>query len=509
MKTEITLLNSPQIFSSRFPISGRVLTSNLMNDKRFKVHLTEHIQLKCYSTGFNRWKSLWNDKDNPLIGTDSYDVFARGWINAKISKFEWNSKFTMFYMYTGALDDVILENIKTEVVFYTTYSILDLRMIKVLLNNRHKVVMGGASTFIYSTKEIREYLKKMNVGDDLLKNLIIVSGYVDLTTDLYKIFTKWEDTAIIENDFTTMWDCTTDGFIDYINIYRKLFDTHIGALLTSKCWWGKCKFCTYNRLPKINFTEGVSVDKVFNYFCTLRENYKSNNVFFNDSYILNNKFNKELLKRMANDGFYISIFSGIKLMSNKKFLEFLNDIKINTICLGLESVNDFSLNYIQKGYGKKEITEMVSQIKKYVNVPINLYTFLMIDLPINSPDRQTALSDIKRDWDFIANLKKEIVEAGFHCEMAFSPLRHFPKTNLIDGNLLRHANENQMMYEKLSGLHGLYDYFNRKLGINIDQIRENKCINEPMVRYLPNGDFLESDMHHVDKEVLRYTAQWE
>lgn len=196
-------------------------------------------------------------------------------------------------------------------------------------------------------------------------------------------------------------------------------------------------------------------------------------------------------------------------MSNKKFLEFLNDIKINTICLGLESVNDFSLNYIQKGYGKKEITEMVSQIKKYVNVPINLYTFLMIDLPINSPDRQTALSDIKRDWDFIANLKKEIVEAGFHCEMAFSPLRHFPKTNLIDGNLLRHANENQMMYEKLSGLHGLYDYFNRKLGINIDQIRENKCINEPMVRYLPNGDFLESDMHHVDKEVLRYTAQWE
>ncbi len=510
MKTEITLLNSPQIFSSRFPISGRILTSNLVNDKRFDVHLTEHIQLKCYSKGFTRWKSLWNNEDNPLSGTDNYDVFARGWINAKISKFEWNSKFTLFYMYTGALDDVILQNIKTEVVFFTAYSILDLRMIKVLLNNRHKVVMGGASAFIYSPKEIREYLKKMNVANDLIsKNLIIVTGYVDLTTDLYKIFDKWEDTVITKNDFTTMWDCTIDGFIDYIGIYRKLFDTHIGALLTSECWWGNCKFCTYNLLPKINFTDGVSVDKVFNYFCILRENYKSNNVFFNDSYILNTKFNKELLKKMSDDGFHISIFSGIKLMSNQKFLHFLNEIRINTICLGLESVNDFSLEYIQKGYGKKEINEMISQIKKYVKVPMTLYTFLITDLPMNSKNKETALSDIKRDWDFIVNFKKEVAKAGFHCEIAFSPLRHFPKTNLIDGNLLRYANEDQMNYESLSGLHGLYDYFNRKLGIDISQIVENKCINEAVVRYLPNGDFLESDIHHVDKEILRYSAKWE
>ena len=60
MKTEITLLTSPQIFYSRFPIAGRILTSNLVNDKRFKVHLTEHIQLKCYAKGFDKWKKFFD-----------------------------------------------------------------------------------------------------------------------------------------------------------------------------------------------------------------------------------------------------------------------------------------------------------------------------------------------------------------------------------------------------------------------------------------------------------------
>jgi hypothetical protein len=105
-------------------------------------------------------------------------------------------------------------------------------------------------------------------------------------------------------------------------------------------------------------------------------------------------------------------------------------------------------------------------------------------------------------------MKRQLNEAGHHVEMAFSPLRHFPKTNLIDNNLLRPAQEG-MGYEPLSGLFGLYDYFNRKLNINIDQIKENICINEPLIRYLPNGEFMESDMHYVDKDLLGYVAKWE
>ena len=509
MKTEITLLSSPQIFYSRFPIAGKILTTNLINDRRFKVHLTENIQLKCYSKGFDKWKGLWDKNENLLSGTDSYDIFARGWINIRYGKFNWNCRFPLFYMYTGALDEVILENIKTEVVFCTAYSIIDLRIVKMLLNNKKKVVLGGSAIMIYSADEIRGYLIQMGVDKNIVeKNMIIVEGYVDLTTDLYNIFDKWVDTKITENDFTTFWDCTEDGFIKYKNIYRKIFDTNLGSIMTSKCWWGKCRFCTYTSLPKINFTKDVSLNKMVEYFNTLKTNYDSNSIFFNDSYFVNTKYNSELLKALSNEGFSISLFSGVKLMSNVKFLKFLNEININTVCIGMESVNDFSLDYIIKGYHKKDIKYMISQIKQYITKPINFYILIMVDLPINSPNKKQAIEDINRDWEFIAEMKREFIDAGLHVEMAFSPLRHFPKTNLIDGNLLRHA-EDGMGYEQLSGVYGLYDYFNRHLGINIDQITENKCINEPMVRYLPNGDFLESDMHHVDKDILKYVAKWE
>ena len=508
MKTEITLLTSPQTFYSRFPIAGRILTTNLVNDKRFKVHFTENIQLKCYTKGFEKWKGLWNDDEDLLAGENSYDVFARGWLNIRYGKFNWNCRFPLLYMYTGALDSLILENIKTEIVFCTAYSIIDLRIVKTLLLDKRKVVLGGASTMIYTAEEIRNYLIEMGIDKDIVdKNIIIVSGYVDLTTDLYDIFNKWVDTTITENDFSTFWDCTEDGFIDYVKIYRNLFDTNLSAIMTSKCWWGKCRYCTYKRLPKIDFCKDVSVDRMLEYFHTLKKNYDSENIFFNDSYFLNNKFNVELMNLMSPD-FSMSMFSGVKLMSNKKYLEFINQNNINVLCLGIESVNDFSLDYIVKGYHKKDIIYMLSQIKKYINRPITLFILIMIDLPMNSPNKKQYITDINNDWNFLAEMKKEIIDMGLHVQMAFSPLRHFPKTNLIDNNLLRHAKDG-MGYERLSGLNGLYDYFSKKLDMNIDQIVENKVINEPVVRYLPNGEFLESDMHYVDKDVLKYVAKWE
>jgi hypothetical protein len=80
---------------------------------------------------------------------------------------------------------------------------------------------------------------------------------------------------------------------------------------------------------------------------------------------------------------------------------------------------------------------------------------------------------------------------------------------MIDDNFIRIAKEDQISYKKLSGIFGIYDYFSKTLDINIDEILKTKCINNPIVRYLPNGEFLESDMHFVDKEVQRYLSKWE
>lgn len=512
MKTEITLLTSPQTFYSRFPIAGRILYQNLIRNNKFDVHFTEGLQLKCFSKGFDIWKGLWDEDDNLLRGEEEYDIFARGWLNISYGKFNWNCRFPLFYMYTGAMDHIILSELKTEIIFMTAYSVIDFRLLKTLLNDGRRVVMGGTPTMIYSKQEIRNFLVQMGVDRKVAeKNVIIVSGYVDLTTDLYKIFDNWKDADIPEeeNDFTTLWECTSDGFVDYVNIYRKVFGTNISAIMTSECFWGKCRYCTYCRLPKIDFTKGTSVDKMLNYFRKLRRNYQSSNIFFNDSYLINTPYNTELLNKLSEDGFEISIFSGVKLMSNRKFLKFLNGINISTVCLGLESVNDFSLEYIKKGYGRKEVDYMFSQIRKYMTKNFCLFTFIMTDLPRNSKNKKAAIAEIRDDWNYLAEFKNKILDAGYRSEMAFSPLREFPGTQMIDNNLMRIAREDQMSYKQLSGLFGLYDYFNKKLGINVDQIIQNRCINEPFVRHVANGDFLESDMHYVDKDVLRYVAKWE
>lgn len=507
MKIDITLLTSPQIFHTRFPISGRIVSNNLMNDKHFNVNTTEHIQLKIYAEGFKRWSHLrtgFNSDDS------NYDVFAKEWLNLKYGKFQWNSRFALFYIYTGAMDDIILENVKTDIVFFTAYSIIDWRMVKLLLENDKRVVVGGTSTMIYSFDELRGYLIKMGVPRDKVeKNLIIVSGYVDLTTDLYDIYDKWVDKQITENDFTTFWDCTEDGFMDYIKIYRTIFDTHINSIMTSKCFWGKCKFCTYTHLPKVNFVDGTSIDKLLEYFNILRKNYQSDNVFFNDSYLVNNDFNTQLFKELTADGFNISLYSGIKLLSRPKYLDWLNECNISALCCGVESVNDFSLDYIQKGYHRKDILEAFDLVCKHLNSDITFYSLIMTDLARNSKNKTEAIKEIQGDWEQWANIKRKLIDNDFHVQLSVSPLRHFPKTDMVDGNLIRFAEKGQMSYQTLSGLFGVYDYFSRKLDIDISEIIKTTCINQPIVRYLPNGEFLESDMHYVDGDIQRYVCKWE
>jgi len=430
-----------------------------------------------------------------ITGDSPYDIFVKG---TDISY----GRFPLFYIFTGALDNVILENIKTEVVFLTANTVLDFRIAKILLADKRKVVLGGSATMIYEPHEIRTMLSHMGVEAEAKDNLIIVSGYVDLKTDLHDIFDKWVDRQLTENDFSTFWDCTEDGFMDYVKIYRKLFGTNLNGLMTSKCWWGKCRFCTYGCLPKVDFTDGVPVSKVIEHFKTLRKNYDSSNIFFNDSYMVNTDYNRKILRGLTEEGFEVSIYTGVKLLNNEKYLDFVNESNMGRLCIGIESLSNYALEYINKGYTFYNIASMIEKLRERLNKDITPIFLIMCDLPVSSTRR------IRTMYRALYYMRHELASAGIGngvgCQFNLSPLRHYPKTNLIDGNVLRHADNR----EDLIGVLGLYEYFHEKLDINIDEVRNTNVLNQPMHRYLPSGEKIKSDIHYVDKKFIEDIVKW-
>ena len=302
MKTDITYFLSPQTIFSRFPIASRILTTNLERENRFRVKYPSLVPLLTYARGMKKLK----DEYYPILEglKSSYGNYARWWCG---------ERFPIFYSYTGVLDKEILSSLETEIIFFTAYTVLDIRMVKIMLEDKRKIVMGGTSAFIYTAKQIRDFLIEMGTDRKLVyKNLIIVRGYVDLSTDLYSIFEKWEDVEITENNLSTIWDCYEDSFLEHLSIYKSMFFAGIGGILSTGCWWSKCKFCTWLYLPTVDFTKGVSVDKIVNHFKLLSQKYKSMDVDFCDNYMQDTPFNKELFRKPSSDSFLkSSLLNGV------------------------------------------------------------------------------------------------------------------------------------------------------------------------------------------------------
>ncbi len=505
MKEKITLLSTPQTYFTRYPISSKVLNSNLRRDGRFEIHNVDDISLICYGKAVkaleDKYKPILNKIDTP------YSHYARIWAGGTPI-----SRFSIFYTYTGAFDEYILSKIPTRDILCTAYTILDFRLVKTLLNDNRRVMLGGSSTFIYDPEMIRKFMLEMGVDREKVENnLIVVRGYVDLTTDLYSIYKNWKDYKITENDFSTIWDCIEDNLTEKVNIYNSLFHTGLNALLTSKCWWGKCKFCTYTCFPKHDLTEGVPVEKIVRYFKKISKSYKSNNIFFNDSYLVNNDYNKQLFKRLTEEGFTKSLYTGVLLLKRPDYIDFLNENNVTSMLIGVETTIDSSLKFINKGYTRKDIFEMVDMLKKRLNKNTVPDFLLMCDIPLDAPNRKDAIRQIREGYKILLDIREDLASAGIGngegCRYALAPLRHFPRTDLADGKLLRIESFDRKIND-LIGIVPMYKYLGKVLDIDISDIENAKCLSEPIMRYLPNGEPLESDANFLDKDTIVELGTW-
>ena len=487
-------MSSPMSFFTRWPTATRVLTTVLEN-QGFSIDFFD-ASLLCYSKAISEFRKVNMELDS------SHAVLTNNAVGGATSNF---SRFPHFYVGAGMLDDFIVDSIKTDTVFYSAPFAQDFRLLKLLLDKGKRIMLGGTVTLIYGIDSIRNSLRALGMTEKQEKNLCIVQGYVDQSTSIRGIYNKWEDYVIQENDLNSIWDCKEDWTLKNKKIYERLFNTNLGIVMDTSCWWGKCKYCTFPCVPVTDFTKGMSDDEVVEKICALGDMYDSRNIYFFDSYMKATKRNRYIMYELKDRGYKLSIYSGMHLLS-ERYIKFLNQAEIDPF-IGLEHIDNKTLKAIDKGYNLNDIDKAFNNMILYMSKKVRPVICIMADLPIVADSRDEAIGIIKENYKYIMDQKRRFEKEGFIFQPDLKSLRHLPMNTLVtEDGLIREARDYEFNLDNLVGIWALYLYMSKVSGVSLD--RFDKETNKPLVRFLPNGERLESDLYFMDKEVVKELSTW-
>lgn len=479
-----------------FQLAPRILTENLLRNDKFETCFSPSILSTTY-------KSV---KDLKVIKNDIEKI------NKSLSfmRAAWYS-WARGCLATGRYVDEILNGLTTDYLFYSAaLNVFSYNIVKVLLNNDVKLILGGSSINTSNFKDIRSNLVKFGTKEKKLKNLIIVKGYVDLKTDLYKIVKNWKDVEITENDFTTFWQCERDYTQNYLPLAKNLFKNtdytfrpsdrlsngwyycYAVFFLDSVCWWGRCKFCAYSPMGKIDFTEGVEVETIVDNIVRTCKNYGTNKIFLaNDYFIFKDKY-KEILQDLSKKGIKSEIYTGIHLLKNKEHIENINKY-VSQLRIGLETTSDFSLKYVDKGYSSKDIDKALDTMIKYMDKNISLSINIILDLPDRSKE------DVIKNYQKVVEIKNKLISSGFKnfCfNIKLLQVGASIKNKFVDNKFVRCALPDE---EDISGRYVLWKIF-RDLGI-ASETSFNKVV-APLKRFDIEGKVIPSDLELVPDKIF-------
>jgi len=243
----------PPLFKPFYPMATRIMTENLLRNKNLEVQFS-HIPVKTYASG--RDKALYDG-----IMEKAASRFSSNVISFLEQKYMVYNVFYVF-MAHGYYDDLIREDFEAEHIIVTCINFCDLLIVRNLLEQEKKVVLGGPLINIgLSPAFLRQLLLHMGVEKSRVNdNLIIISGNVDLSTDLNQIIKTWKDGKITENDYKSVYECGRDFLTPYYE-GKSGIPVHLG--FNNWCWYGKCKFCTYKELPRMDFLKDMEMNMIF------------------------------------------------------------------------------------------------------------------------------------------------------------------------------------------------------------------------------------------------------
>jgi hypothetical protein len=492
----------PPLFKPFYPMATRIITENLLRNDKLDVTFSD-MPVRPFASH---------------VDTDLYDEIlskAESQCSPNVISFleQKYMVYNIFYVFMaqGYFDDYILTDTDTEINILTCLNFCDLLILKHLLETDKKVVLGGPLINIgLSAAFIRRFMERMGVHPSkLVKNLIIVSGNIDLNTDLYQIISNWKDAAIVHNDYGTVYDCERDFLKD---LYKAADDAPVHLGFNNHCWYGKCKFCTYRGLPKMDFLEGQEVNRVADSIHHLINGFGSDHIRFIDSYFRSGSTRvREILEQIKD--YHITIYTGITLLKKRDYIAFLNRY-VNCLLIGLESTSDFSLGQVNKGYTMEEIDMAVDNIIRYMSRDIFLEISLILDLPARDA------ADVRANYQRIAQLKARLTREGFRVAFHMNILSVFPNLELLytDAGLLRPSKDPSDMHHA-SGKNYIIDIL-RQCGMDRPLQLPSDCIirdednahnlvygyissDVPVVRYDVDGHVLPSDLELMDEAVMK------
>lgn len=477
---KVTYMLSPTTSYIIHTAASNILSENLIKDDRIEVYFNHKIiSIFTHVKEMRDYVKTSCSSDNSPVS-----IFCKESASAERT-------YSVLKTYSTGYFEELINDIQSDIVLVTCWNSFSLPFIKALLLQDKKVVIGGVFCNSYSFDSIRSSLSNIGINENLLNNLIIVKGYVDLTTDLYKIIIDWKDIFIEENDFSTIWECNSDYIKSSLGVlkYTRSRSFWYTVVFNNSCWYNKCTFCNLDKIKKIDFIKDISVDRLYDTLMVNLREYRTNQLFINDPYFIFNDKIRNLLGKLRASGIQIAILTGISLLKNEAYL---NDIKkyITELRIGLESCSDFALSYINKGYVWNDVIDSINAMAKILPTTVSIRYLYIMDLAENS--RESVMQNYTR----LIQVKSMFVEKGFNFHFFPRNLHMFRDIDMEETTKYIKLSENS---NDVSGIWRVYNFL-ESIGI---EINVPKDIVIPYERYDEIGNILPSDYDIITENMMK------
>lgn len=299
-------------------------------------------------------------------------------------KTESNPDFTTFHYH---FCNEIIKSIETDIVLLTLGNPWEILFAGYLLNAGKKVVAGGSYTKTYTLKELRQIL--YNNGARNLDNIIIIRPYINKNFNIYNAIKNWSDIDYINYDCTTIYDTDDDFYLEYYHTFKLhgVSFNRVAHMLTTTCNWNKCEFCKFGTDCSHDFIKKETMLDTINNSNSILSKYKCNVLNIMDPEFYFTKKNQMFLDMFReNSNHKISFFTSIRLLKDDRYFDMIfNKYKdvINSVVIGIETLDESALKLINKGVTVRDTFEVVDKIIKANNqsdIPIGIGNLFMSNL---------------------------------------------------------------------------------------------------------------------------------
>lgn len=277
--------------------------------------------------------------------------------------------------------NIVRKNSKIKIVLGGPHAVLDPES---LIYFADYVVCGEAEMMI---NELLHYLINKKGNLNKIKNLLYIKNKKIIYTkkDMIK---NLDDIPFPKRK---LWDKQ-----DYFHFFAK--KRPYTSVITSRGCPYQCIYCT----PIYRTVRRRSVENVIKEIKEIISEFNTTDIeFFDETFNLGEKWVIDFCKRIIDDKIKISWRARCRPdLVTEESTKLMKEAGCYMISLGVESANDKTLNFFNKGYNLKHVENAIRIIKKY---KIELHAYFIIGSPTENKEEtlNTINFSIKKPFDYV------------------------------------------------------------------------------------------------------------